>query len=102
MWDEQFPGPTGYRPAIILTPNRLVPKLAHITVVEVTSTEGPSSTHIQINCDAGLTGRDRSYANATMIHSLPKGRLRKHRGRLSAAELLQVEQAVCNYLALQV
>lgn len=98
VWDVRFPGPIGYRPAIILTTNRLIPKLSHVTVIESTGTTDPSSTHVRVNGDPGLTGRERSYANTTTIRTVRKSSLRTYRGRLFLREMHRVEEAVQDYL----
>lgn len=102
VWDVRFPGPTGYRPAVILTTNGLLPKLSHVTVVEITGTTGPSTTHVSVNGDSGLTGREQSYANTTMIHTVRKSSLRRYRGRLSPGEMRRIEEAVQDYLDIPV
>jgi mRNA interferase MazF len=68
--------------------------LGAVTVVEVTGTAGPPSTHIDVDADAGLIGRERSWVNTTELHTIPKGKLRRHRGRLSPIELRRVSNAV--------
>jgi hypothetical protein len=50
--------------------------------------------------DAGLTGYAQSYANATDLHTIPKPRLHRRRGRLAGAEIASLEQAGCTYLGL--
>jgi mRNA interferase MazF len=90
----QFPKPIGMRPCVVLTSNPLIARLGAVTVVEVTGTAGPPSTHIDVGADAGLTGRDRSWVNTTELHTIPKAKLRRHRGRLSPVELRRVSTAV--------
>jgi mRNA interferase MazF len=90
----QFPKPIGTRPCVVLTSNPLIARLGAVTVVEVTGTAGPPSTHVDVDADAGLTGRDRSWVNATELHTIPKSKLRRHRGRLSPVELRRVSNAV--------
>jgi len=41
-----------------------------------------------------------SCANATDLHTIPKSRLRRRRGRLAGAEMASLEQAVRTYLGL--
>lgn len=100
VWDVQFPRPIGPRPCVILTTNPLISRLGAITVAEVTGTPGPSSTHVEVDPESGLTGRERSWVNATGIHTVPKGKLRRHRGRLSPTEARRVDEAVRVYLDL--
>lgn len=102
IWDVQFPQPIGARPCVILTVNTLIPRLGAITVAEITGTEGPSTTHIELGADAGLTGRDRSYLNATALHTIPKGKLRRQRGRLAPPELQHLARAIRLYLDVDV
>ncbi len=90
----QFPKPIGTRPCVVITSNPLIARLGAVTVVEITGTAGPPSTHIHVDADAGLSGRDRSWVNTTELHTIPKGKLRRHRGRLSPIELRRVSNAV--------
>lgn len=100
VWDAQFPGGLGAHPVVVLTVNALGQRLSALTVALITGTEGPHSTHVRLDSDAGLTGYDVSFVNATDLHTLPKGKLRKQRGRLHPAELAQVEDAIRGYLGL--
>ncbi|MCH9730480.1 MAG: type II toxin-antitoxin system PemK/MazF family toxin [Actinomycetia bacterium] len=90
----QFPKPVGTRPCVVLTSNPLIARLGAVTVAEVTGTAGPPSTHIDVDADARLTGRDRYWVNTTELHTIPKGKLRRHRGRLDPVELRRVSTAV--------
>lgn len=100
LWDVQFPQPIGARPCVVLTGNVLIPRLGAVTVAEVTSTQGPPSTHVEIGPDAGLTGRERWFVNATALHTIPKGKLRRQRGRLAPNELAHLARALQLYLDL--
>jgi mRNA-degrading endonuclease toxin of MazEF toxin-antitoxin module len=102
IWDVQFPQPVGSRPCVVLTTNTLIPRLGAVTIAEVTGTEGPSSTHIEVDADAGLTGRPRSWVNVTGLHTVPKAKLRRNRGRLAPTELAHVASAVLTYLDVNV
>ena len=66
----------------------------------ITGTKGPGYTHIPLGAEAGLTEYAESYANATDLHTIPKPRLHRHRGRLAGAELASLQQAVRTYLGL--
>ena len=98
VWEVQFPPPVGTLPAVVLTTNALITRLGAVTVAEITSTAGPSSTHVEVSSEAGLTGRDRSWVNTTGLHTTPRGRLRRRRGRLAPPELDSVGAAVRRYL----
>jgi mRNA interferase MazF len=100
VWDAQFPHGIGAHPVVVLTINVVGQHLSALTVAVITGTEGPPSTHVRLDRDAGLTGHDVSYVNAADLHTLPKGKLRKQRGRLSQAGLAKVERAVRIYLGL--
>lgn len=101
VWDVQFPPPIGLRPCIIVTTNTLIPRLGSVTVAEITGTEGPRSTHIEIGPESGLTGRKQSYVNATALHTVSKGKVRQQRGRLALAELEKLAEALNLYLDLE-
>lgn len=100
VWDVVFPQLIGARPCVVLTTNVLINRLGAITIAEVTGTEGPASTHVELGDEAGLTGRDRSWVDATGLHTVPKGKLRRHRGRLAPEELHRVAEALRDYLDL--
>lgn len=100
VWDVQFPAPIGPRPCLLLTTDVLIPRLGAVTVAEITGTEGPASTHIEVGAEVGLTVRSRSWVNITGLHTVPKGKLRRHRGRLGPVELMRVATAIVDYLDL--
>lgn len=100
VYDAWFPAPIGARPCVVLTRSALISRLGAVTVAEITGTEGPRATHVELGPEVGLTGRERSWTNVTGLHTLPKGKLRRHRGRLNAAELAHVVEAVRTYLDL--
>lgn len=101
VWDVWFPAPVGARPCVVLTTNALINRLGAVTVAEITGTEGPGSTHVELGPETGLTGRERSWVNTTGLHTVPKGKLRRHRGCLTPAELAHVARAVRAYLDLE-
>ena len=99
VWDVRLPG-VGEHPAVVLSVNALTARLLSAVVAVVTGTEGPAPTHVALDADAGLTGHDVSFVNATDLHAVAKGRLRRRRGLLHATELTRVETAVRTYLGL--
>jgi mRNA interferase MazF len=99
VWDARLPW-AGEHPVVVLTINVLIQRLRAVTVAVVTGTEGPPQTHIPLDRDAGLTGYDVSYVNATDLHSIDKSRLRRRRGRLHPRELMCLEEAVRLHLGL--
>lgn len=100
VWNALFPGAIGAHPVLVLTVNAIGQRLSALTVAVITGTEGPPSTHVALDGDAGLTGYDVSYVNVTDLHTVPRGKLRKQRGRLHPAELAKVEDAIRGYLGL--
>ena len=100
VWDARLPNPIGNHPVVVLTINVLTTRLSAVTVAVITGTEGPRVTHIRLDRDAGLTGHDVSYVNATDLHTIDKSRLRSQRGRLDLVELEKVEAAVRSCLGL--
>jgi mRNA interferase MazF len=93
VWDVSFPR-VGPHPAIVLTINRLGQKLSSLTVVLVTGTDGPRTTHIPLGLEVGLTRYTESYACTTEIHTVPITRFKHRRSRLSAQELRALEAAL--------
>jgi mRNA interferase MazF len=93
VWDAQL-SQIGAHPVVVLTVNPLAQRLGAVTVAVITGTAGPPSTHVQLDRDAGLTGHEVSYASATDLHTIPKARLRKRRGRMHPAEMGKLEEAI--------
>jgi mRNA interferase MazF len=85
---------------VILTVNPMISRLGTVTAALVTGTEGPAETHIPVGAEAGLTQHSESYVNATDLHTIPKPKLSRRRGRLHPAELERLEDAVRVYLGL--
>jgi mRNA interferase MazF len=99
VWDVRLPI-VGLHPAVILTINPLIGRLSSLTVAVVTGTPGPAPTHVMVNQEAGLSRYEVSYVNATDLHTVDRGRLRKRRGRLHPAEMQRLESAIRTYLGL--
>lgn len=99
VWDVPFPR-LGNHPAVVLSINAMAAKLSTVAVCLITGSEGPETTHIPLDTDAGLTGHVISYANATDLHTVPKGKFRSRRGRLHPTEMERLEEAVRVYLGL--
>jgi mRNA interferase MazF len=99
VWNARVPV-VGEHPFVILTINPMIARLGSVTAILVTGSEGPSSTHIPLGREAGLTEYDESFANASDVHTIPKPRLRARRGRLHPAEMARIEDAVKTYLGL--
>jgi mRNA interferase MazF len=95
-----MPRPIGGRPVAVLTVNPLISRMSAVTVAVITRTEGPASTHLLVGGEAGLTGLQASYVNATDLHTIDKTRLHRRRGQLNPAELARLEDAIRCYLGL--
>ncbi len=94
VWDVRFPPPVGEHPAVVMAANVLRARLSAVSVVLVTGTPGPSSTHVELDADAGMSGHPVSYANATDLHTVPLSRFQRRRGLLDGNELQRLEDAV--------
>lgn len=81
----------GPHPVVVLTVNRVAEQLSAVTVVLVTGTAGPASTHVRIGPESGVTKYPESYVNCADIHTVDKPRLRRRLGRLASAELRRIE-----------
>ena len=93
VWDAHIPA-AGVHPVVVVTINPLLIRLSSVTVLVVTGTEGPASTHIPIGHEAGLTRYNESYVNVTDVHTIAQARLSKRRGALHPAELARLEEAL--------
>jgi mRNA interferase MazF len=100
VWDVRFAQPVGEHPAVVLSVNLLNTRLATVVVAVITGTEGPTGTHIRLDADAGLTRYGESWVNITDLHSIPRSRFRRFRGRLASVELERVSEQVRIYLGL--
>lgn len=100
MWDVRFRG-IGEHPAVILTINRLRARLSSVSVVAITGTAGPASTHVALGVDAGVAKYNESYANVTDLHTVPVGACRRRRGLLAPGEMRAIEEALRISLGLQ-
>lgn len=99
VWDAHLPR-AGDHPVAVLTVSPLIGRLSAVTVAVITGTEGPPSTHVRIDRDAGLTGYGESYVNATDLHTVDKPRLHRRRGLLHPSEMDSLEEAIRLYLGL--
>jgi mRNA interferase MazF len=98
VWDVDFE--FGAHPAVVLSANPLNSRLGHVAVIPITGTAGPAGTHIPLDADAGLTKHDQSFADVTSLRPVARGRLRRHRGLLTHAELARIETQLRSYLGL--
>jgi mRNA interferase MazF len=101
VWLCAIPAAVGPHPVLILTTNRVAASLSAVAVALITGTPGPSTTHVPIGRDAGLTRYDESVVNCTDLHTVAKPRLRKRLGLVAPAELRRVEDCLRLALGLQ-
>ena len=59
---------------VVLTVNRIAEPLSAVTVAVVTGTSGPSSTHVPIGPDCGVTRYDEFYVNCTDLQGRVRSR----------------------------
>jgi mRNA interferase MazF len=100
VWDAHVRDAGGIHPFVVLTINPMIVYLGSLTAVLVTGTPGPETSHVPLSGEVGLTEYDESFANATDLHTIPKSKFRRKRGRLHLAELRRLEDAVRTYLGL--
>lgn len=91
VWDVPFRS-IGTHPAVVLSNNALRSTASSVTVVLITGTAGPRSTHVPV--DASATGRPISYVDSTTIQTVDMSNCRRRRGRLSPVSMADVEDAV--------
>jgi mRNA interferase MazF len=101
VWSCALPAPVGPHSVVVLTVNRVAERLAAITVVVITGTAGPHTTHVPVGPDSGLTKYAESFVNCTDLHTVAKARLRRKIGLLAPTELGSVEESVRLVLGLQ-
>ncbi|MER7876997.1 type II toxin-antitoxin system PemK/MazF family toxin [Streptomyces solisilvae] len=94
VWGCALPAPIGPHPVVVLTANRIAEPLSAVTVAVVTGTSGPTSTHVSIGPECGVTKYDESYVNCTDLHTVDKSRLRKRLGLLDLSELKRIEDCI--------
>jgi mRNA interferase MazF len=94
------PSRDGDHRVVVLSASALIRRLGAVTVAVLTSTGGPSSTHLPTDRDAGLIGDDVSYINATALHTVDKARLHRRRGLLHPGEKDRLEDAIRLYFGL--
>jgi mRNA interferase MazF len=75
-------------------------RLGHVAVIPITGTQGPPSTHIPLDADAGLTKYDESFADVTSLRPVARGRLTRMRGLLALVEMARVETQLRTNLGL--
>ena len=90
VYDVRFP--SGRRPAVVVTRERVIPYLSSVTVVQVTSTIRGLPTEVPLGREHGLDHE--SVVNCDNLATVPKAALARHRGTLGPVELVQLRDAL--------
>lgn len=100
VWEAEIGGKAGRRPVLVLTRTGVIPYLSKVVVAEITTQGKGYPTQVPIGQRGNLSKP--SFVSAESLHSLPKDRLRRYLGELSADLLRQVSEAVIFALDLTV
>ncbi|HEV8166340.1 MAG TPA: type II toxin-antitoxin system PemK/MazF family toxin [Actinomycetota bacterium] len=90
VYDVRFP--SGRRPAVVVTRERVIPYLTSVTVVQVTSTIRGLPTEVPLGREHGLDHE--SVVNCDNLATVPKAALARHRGTLGPVELARLRDAL--------
>ena len=90
VYDVRFP--SGRRPAVVVTRERVIRYLTSVTVVQVTSTIRGLPTEVPLGREHGLD--QESVINCDSLATVPKAALTRHRGTLGPAELARLRDAL--------
>lgn len=90
VYDVRFP--SGRRPAVVVTRERVIPYLTSVTVVQVTSTIRGLPTEVPLGREHGV---DHEWVvNCDHVATVPKAALARHRGTLGPVELARLRDAL--------
>jgi mRNA interferase MazF len=90
VYDVRFP--SGRRPAVVVTRERVIPYLTSVTVVQVTSTIRGLPTEVPLGREHGLDHE--SVVNCDNLATVPKAALARHRGTLGPVELARLRDVL--------
>lgn len=93
----KFPG-AGTHPALVVSRNELIGLLDSCTVLMITHTSGPPSTHVEVSKAEGLD--DDCYINTTEIYHLKQKRFTSKIGTVSFATLRRINRCLITNLDL--
>jgi mRNA interferase MazF len=99
VWDVRFPA-FGHQPAVVLSVNPPGGHIRHLSVIPITHSPGPTSTHVMLTGDISLTGHDESYADVSGLQPADRSHFRGRRGLLSSIDLAHLEDQLRVYLGL--
>jgi mRNA interferase MazF len=90
VYDVRFP--SGRRPAVVVTHERVIRYLSSVTVAQVTSTIRGLPTEVPLGREHGLDHE--SVVNCDNLATVPKATLARHRGTLGPVELARLRDAL--------
>jgi mRNA interferase MazF len=90
VYDVRFP--SGRRPAVVVTRERVIPYLTTVTVVQVTGTIRGLPTEVPLGREHGLDHE--AVINCDNLATVPKAALTRHRGTLGPVELARLRDAL--------
>jgi mRNA interferase MazF len=90
VYDVRFP--SGRRPAVVVTRERVIPYLTSVTVAQVTSTIRGLPTEVPVGREHGLDHE--SVVNCDHLATVPKAALARNRGTLGPVELARLRDAL--------
>jgi mRNA interferase MazF len=90
VYDVKFP--SGRRPAVVVTRERVIPYLNSVTVVQVTSTVRSLPTEVPLGQEHGLDHD--SVINCDNLATVPRAALMRYRGTLGPVELAHLRDAL--------
>jgi mRNA-degrading endonuclease toxin of MazEF toxin-antitoxin module len=98
IWQARLPRAVGQHFAVILTRSALAVRFSAVSAVLLTTSDGPSSTHIQVDgADLGLPA-DLCRANCADVWRIERGQLTQRRAQLHPATLKKIDKAVMYYM----
>lgn len=96
IWDIDLPG-VGRHRGLVLTNDVLLERLGSFTVVLITHTQGPPSTHVPVGASEGC---DESFVNVTDIHTVRSKHFAHKRGEVDWNKGTAINQALVRALNL--
>jgi mRNA-degrading endonuclease toxin of MazEF toxin-antitoxin module len=99
VWQLDFGGRAGRRPALIVTRQAVIPYLNKLTVAEITSSGKGYPTEVPIGQQANLPKE--SYVQVDNIQTVAKTRFVKYLGALDSATMQQVGRKLILALGLE-
>jgi mRNA interferase MazF len=90
VYDVRFP--SGRRPAVVVTRERVIPYLSSVTVAQVTGTIRGLPTEVPLGREHGMAHE--SVVNCDNLAAVPKAAIERYRGTLGPVELARLREAL--------